>query len=314
MRWPFLLFIYLGFIPYSLAQNNSIFGFGLSTGYISVMYLQNTPAVSNIFGYGDYAGDAHSLYSQVNPSGSIFGFGQQDGSNIGCYQSAGNTPIWGWGDGSGAISVSFSQAGESQIFGYGVGSGYTTDCMLSPVVLPVFDVDFEVIKESQRNEVWAVWLVTHNPDIFSFVLERSANQQEWSQVASYLYLGNNTMHYRHQDVFPQTESPFIYYRLRVLSVNGELLGSYIKSVKLTDQPIHISYNNPVSNKLHIYGDIDKNDQITIYDMFGRNTELIGIYTPDGWFYDTGSLREGYYVVEVVSELLSGYHVFKLLKQ
>ncbi len=143
------------------------------------------------------------------------------------------------------------------------GDEFGTPC--SMIVLPEELVSFEAYLK--RDWVELIWETAseNNSDYFS--VERSTDLYNWKEITTVEAAGNSTQTIDYTTVDPMPEPGMNYYRLKAVDFDGKITYSDVRSVENTADVIF--YPNPTRQKLHIVGEIPADNQITIYDVFGR---------------------------------------------
>lgn len=154
------------------------------------------------------------------------------------------------------------------------------------------------------------WTVTRNQDIKSFTLERSTDGQHFTLAGT---IGKHTPEtqygvYSTTDDVSRLTSSYVYYRLKITGVGGQV--EYSKVVKVSLMASGISevtmLPNPVRDvlKINFAANASKDVQVLIYDITGQLMKTMNTHVQRGFSTITlngfESWSKGVYMVKVVS--------------
>jgi hypothetical protein len=173
--------------------------------------------------------------------------------------------------------------------------------------LPISLVDFRVVARNQSAQL--NWTVNGNQEIQFFDVERSTDNSSFEATGRvYTHSGDmETADYAFTDNLPAIKSKYVYYRLKITSVTGNVTYSKIISISLT-QTSYPQINitpNPVRDamQVNIYSPAARSFQLGIYDYTGRLLRTMNSNVQEG--YSTISLNgfkswpNGIYVVKLL---------------
>jgi hypothetical protein len=185
-------------------------------------------------------------------------------------------------------------------FSSGFVNSFCSTC--SPVVLPIELLSFDAKpKDNGSVEIeWATFSETKNK---SFILQRSKDADEFFDVTILKGAGNSehTIHYSFTDKQPL--KGISYYRLKIISTEGRISYSDLKSVSFTDPSSIVLYPNPAGSIINIpvKGNetifTAENSKIEIEDHIGQTIFEV----PYSNSLDVSILRSGYYHLKITSQ-------------
>jgi len=212
-----------------------------------------------------------------------------------------------WSDAGTASSVSGDQITFSNI---SPSDGYytigTTDNENSTLPIELISFSAKMNKESV-NLNWQTAAETNND---FFTIERSANAQDWEQIAQIKGVGNYIDLQTYTAVDKNPIYGINYYRLKLIDFDGEYSYSSIQKVRMASEKKIRLYPNPTKNTMIIEG-IDATVQnIRIYNVIG--TQVIQEIPTnkkqgDRLVLDLSSLPMGVYFITIKGK---SYKVFK----
>ena len=127
---------------------------------------------------------------------------------------------------------------------------------------------------SLQNEATLLdWESANEINTSHYVVERSADGTDFKQIGTVAAKGNSSNRYSYIDYNAANQlSPILYYRLKLVDVNGSFSYSKVISVNFsTSYPLFI-YPNPIRDALKVKLSLSRaqNLQIDITDMNGRS--------------------------------------------
>jgi Secretion system C-terminal sorting domain len=153
------------------------------------------------------------------------------------------------------------------------------------VVLPNTLVDF---RGALRNQLVQLnWTIKGNQDVQFFDVETSTDNSSF-EFAGRVYphpTNTETADYTFTDNLPVRKSKYVYYRLKITSVAGNVTYSKIISIPITQStsPQITITPNPVKDlmQVSIYSPVGRNFQLSIYDYTGRQLKTMNSYVQEG---------------------------------
>ncbi len=189
--------------------------------------------------------------------------------------------------------------------------------------LPITLANFSGVREAGNNILnWSTANETNNK---GFELERSANGEKFSSIASIASKAENgnsssVLYYSYTDEKPLTGTN--YYRLRQIDFNGKESYSNIvvlKSASIVKAEISRVYPNPVEAQLNLVLNTPSSEkvQIRITDLVGKVISEKVLQTNQGdnnVQFNTSNLSRGTYLIKVYSSSNSEMSTQKFIKQ
>lgn len=176
--------------------------------------------------------------------------------------------------------------------------GATTDGGSLPVTLN----NFTAFK--QNGTVNIKWQTAAEINVDKFTIQRSADAKNWISISSITAKGTYSIGAQYQ-IFDNTITQTVYYRLAIIDKNGDTKYSSVKKIAAESGKIAIStYPNPVKNTLIIEGQqaFNSNTNISVSDVTGKilvtSSKRIG---ENIIHIDVTQLSKGVYFLRVISE-------------
>jgi hypothetical protein len=116
------------------------------------------------------------------------------------------------------------------------------------------------------------WETANEINTSTYVVERSINGTDFKQIGAVPAKGNSANSYSYIDHNAANQlSPVLYYRLKVLDVNGSFNYSKVVTVNFNTSSNVVIYPNPIHDVLKIKLSLSRaqNLQINVTDMNGR---------------------------------------------
>ncbi len=190
----------------------------------------------------------------------------------------------------------FSANGQSFALTWQLGGGASLDCTVLPVELLTFDVT------SSGAVVDLRWVTGTERDNDHFVIERSADGEEFEVIGSLPGAGSSdqAITYGFQDTRPL--AGVSYYRLRQVDIDGRFAFSPVRMAERAWQDAKLRlFPNPGSRQLEIWVEEDRlGASISLFDMLGKEvlrTRIAGVRT----VLDTDRLPAGLFTVRISGE-------------
>ena len=155
------------------------------------------------------------------------------------------------------------------------------------VALPLTLLDFTAEKENKNVKLQ--WLVTAEMNTDFYEVQRSMNAVDFASIGTVASVNNfyATTQYSYIDTLNGTQSGAIYYRLRMVDIDGKFSYSPVRFISFTDQTAVKVFPNPVTSLAVIqFGALPAdNYQVAIFSEEGRlilqrNLDV----TPNSTFY------------------------------
>jgi PQQ-dependent dehydrogenase (s-GDH family) len=186
----------------------------------------------------------------------------------------------------------------------------------SNVILPMHLLAFT--GSLQNNATLLQWKTVNEINMSHFDIERSINGADFTKIGSETAKGNNNSpnnySYIDYDAANQNAS-VVYYRLKIVDVNGSFTYSQIISVTFTSTTTFTVRPNPVQQILYIHGkkDFHKPLQAELYDLSGKVLRKEQEFKND-FSIDVTSLKPGVYILKMYNGSDVEDQVYKVIKQ
>lgn len=182
--------------------------------------------------------------------------------------------------------------------------------IIGPEPLPVNIVEFKVLQID--NSVLLNWSTYSEINFNKYEIQRKTDQQEFERIGEVKGAGGSSIqNYSFIDKDINANNT-IYYRLKMIDLDGSYQYSPIKALNFTPNSLAISvYPNPATNQIFING-LDDNEQyiITISDTGGR--EIIKLdYARINDGIDISGLKQGIYIIECKNSTIAISDLFIL---
>jgi hypothetical protein len=134
-----------------------------------------------------------------------------------------------------------------------------------------------------NNNIALKWTTTTEKNASHFIIERSFDGIEYSDIAMLFAAGNSDINtnYSYNDKVPAGNNGIIYYRLKMVDMDGNYKTSDIKIVRIgktTDGVKIIAYPNPVVNDVRITIPQNWQGKQVSYQLSNANGQVIKSYT------------------------------------
>lgn len=182
------------------------------------------------------------------------------------------TRVAGSGSASSSLTVSNGRVNLSvPAFGYAVWTGVS--------VLPLDLLSFEIHQEGE-DQAALQWTSAHEVDFEGYEVQRSLDGKVFEKigwVAAQGISGATTLEYTFKDKAPLFNKP-VYYRLRMLDLDGTAAFSPLRSITLKREPEVALFPNPTSGSFWIkfQHPAFENTQIEVRDALGRQVLAVEI--------------------------------------
>ena len=140
--------------------------------------------------------------------------------------------------------------------------------------LPVTLTSFTA-KSLTDKKVILNWATAQEKNSSHFTIEKSLNGKDFSDAGILFSMGNSELpqQYSFTDELRTGEKGIIYYRLKMVDMDGKSKHSPIKVVRIGDQKANVSilvYPNPVASELRVTLPANWHDQKVIIDVYTTN--------------------------------------------
>jgi Secretion system C-terminal sorting domain len=134
-----------------------------------------------------------------------------------------------------------------------------------------------------NNSIALKWTTTEEKNASHFIIERSFDGSEYMDAAMLFAVGNSDIpnNYSFNDKVPAGNSGVIYYRLKMVDMDGRVKTSDVRIVRIGktgDAVKVIAYPNPVENELRITIPQNWQDKQVSYQLMNANGQIIKSYT------------------------------------
>jgi hypothetical protein len=200
----------------------------------------------------------------------------------------------------GRAQISFTTGGFGQ-------SNHDLDFGFTGNPLPLTLVSFTA-QLNNNNQADLKWTTVSETNLSHFVIEKSTDGIHFSDATTVFATGDATdkTNYNVQDNIDPNQSPFIYYRLRSVDIDGKTYLSAIRILRISKQPDHnikiIAYPNPVTNELRVTIPSDWQNKKVTYELFQANGQVAkkteSANSNQTETLNVNSLASGFYIVRV----------------
>ncbi len=143
--------------------------------------------------------------------------------------------------------------------------------------LPLVLLNFNTTVNSKKVNV--SWVTGKEKELSHFVIERSSNGVNYQEVAMVFANGNSDVKqsYGYTDALNTDSKGVLYYRLKMVDVDGRFQYSEVKLIRIGDQQQEVKvsvYPNPVVNEVRVTVPASwQNTSVTI-DVFNINGQMV----------------------------------------
>ena len=199
------------------------------------------------------------------------------------------TGSWQLGDIGAAITDSAnsfrkSQAGFTSFSPFAITSG-------AGAALPLRLLQFTVAKDGSKAIL--NWQTTDEVNTRNFVIQHSANGQQFSDIGTLAAINSNGIH-NYQFDHAAIIQGMNYYRLKMMDRDGGFIYSDIKSIRFKSNMILQVFPNPAKQFINVKG-LEANGTIQILTLEGRLLQQV-ITTGNNMQIDLGRLTSGVYIL------------------
>lgn len=176
----------------------------------------------------------------------------------------------------------------------------------SGIVLPVVLSSFNASVE--QNKVGLNWVTEQELNSSHFEVERSLDGKEYQQIALVFAAGSSDskLNYYYADNLTKTTNGVIYYRLKMVDIDGSYNYSNIRMVRIGKQNEKLitinTFPNPVTSELHITIPDTWQNKMVSYELFNCNGQRVitnkATSASQNETINVSKLAPGFYVVKV----------------
>jgi len=176
-----------------------------------------------------------------------------------------------------------------------------------PLVLKTFNANIS------HKKIKLNWVTGHELDLNYFVIERSTNGKDFSQVAIVFAADNSniTKKYSYNDAIDNSARGIVYYRLKLIDTKSRFQYSAVRIIKMEEgnggatEKLVQAYPNPVVNELRITVPESWQNKQVNYEVYNANGNLVKrLATANANQTETMSVRElgaGTYIVKAYTK-------------
>lgn len=176
-------------------------------------------------------------------------------------------------------------------------------------VLPLELNEFSATLEEATNHVELNWETLSEEGIDKFIIERSIEPggAGFAAIGEVMAVGEstNSVFYDYEDDVARLVAPNIYYRLKIIEVNGTIKYSEIEVVqqKSPDRPTFRLFPNPSNGSvtLNINGSDENQISLSVFDVQGKLHHQEDVALEDSFIsqqFDFNHLSQGLYIIQV----------------
>jgi len=175
---------------------------------------------------------------------------------------------------TGAIASAANGASDRMYSMYFKGFNYVSAVEFS---LPLVLLNFNATMNNKK--VALNWTTGKEKELSHFVIERSVNGVDFSEVGMVFAAGNSNVKvdYNYADAMAAQSSGILYYRLKMVDADGRFQRSQVKLIRLGEQKQNVSiatYPNPVTSELRITIPATWQNKTISFDLFNTNGQLV----------------------------------------
>lgn len=187
--------------------------------------------------------------------------------------------------------------------------------MLGTASASAMPVQFYTFEAQFTDEGIALnWSTISETGSMHFVVERSSNGNDWTNLGTLEGQGNSSTYNAYQFIDQQLGELKMYYRICQVDFSGMMHFSNVISVKRHQLYVESikAYPNPVNNRLMVpFGENEMHARIDVMDSVGKIVHQHEFLSPGTAELDLATLPKGYYFVRIQSgESESIQRIFK----
>lgn len=172
--------------------------------------------------------------------------------------------------------------------------------------LPVKLTSFSATKKND-TKIGLNWITAQEDNVSHFVVERSFNGADYTEVGMVFAVGNSktNSNYNFTDELNSAASGIIYYRLRIVDMDGRIENSMVRLIRSGEQKETASiaaYPNPVMNELRVTLPATWQEKQVTIDIYNNNGQMVkrtvANKASQTETLNVSDMRTGLYVVKV----------------
>lgn len=183
--------------------------------------------------------------------------------------------------------------------------------------LPVTLSAFSALLNKHKSELR--WSAESEIDVSHYIVERSVNGKTYSDVASLAANGNtkNKIEYTYSDDISNLKAEVIYYRLRLVDIDGKTDYSVVRVIRTGKQnEMNVfAYPNPVSTELKITAPQTMLGSEVKIELYNGNGQLVkskkAVMSSPAETINTSDIKAGFYLLRIATGTESCQ--FKIIK-
>lgn len=149
--------------------------------------------------------------------------------------------------------------------------------ILNPTTLPLTLVDFSALLKNEKVQL--NWATTNHKDFSHFILQRSTDGRNFSDVMTLMgdEQENSAMRlYNYKDDVKAMNATVVYYRLQLVDANSNFEYSPVRMVKLTaSNTVDIqTFPNPVTNEVRVLIPANWQAKAVTYEIYNASGKLM----------------------------------------
>lgn len=158
-------------------------------------------------------------------------------------------------------------------------TGFSQSDSIRPPSIPVSLLDF---RANLRNDNALLnWKTTNHYNFSHFIIEKSTDARNYKDAVVIVAPESTSAenNYRYNDNLHSSTNKTVYYRLKMVDVNGKISYSETRMIRLTEEnDIQIStFPNPATNELHVNIPNEWQEKTVTYDIYNNTGVLIQRY-------------------------------------
>lgn len=147
----------------------------------------------------------------------------------------------------------------------------------SAASLPVTLISFQAMLKDKYASL--VWTTSNHSDFSNFVVEKSTDGKNFRENAVLFAESNSsaTHDYNYKDNLQNNTSGVIYYRLKMVDIDGKYTYSEIRMVRLATEENRVqitTFPNPVTNEVRVMIPAEWQEKAVTYELYNNNGSLV----------------------------------------
>ncbi|MEJ8818122.1 T9SS type A sorting domain-containing protein [Lacibacter sp. H407] len=181
-----------------------------------------------------------------------------------------------------------------------------------PSSLPVSLINFQATLRDKNATLG--WTTTNHYNFSHFVIEKSTDARSFTEAAV-LFTEQNTSNaeysYKYKDNLQNSTAKIVYYRLKMVDVDGTFTYSETRMVRLTSEETKVlisTFPNPVANEVRVMIPTEWQDKAVTYEVFNSSGLLMQRFQTKNAAQvqqlQVQQLNSGTYILKVSSSIAS----------